>query len=154
MNRLLSYYQKELSFLKQHGKIFASRFPKIARRLGITEGESEDPHVSRLIESFALLTSRIHQRLDDDMPEVANALLAALAPQFLRTQPSACIVMMEPDWLHSGITGKNILTAGTALYSRQSEPVSCQFRTIYPVALLPLSVKQAALHFDLNHPLI
>ncbi|NTZ52935.1 hypothetical protein FCH32_21950 [Citrobacter gillenii] len=35
MNKLLAYYQKELNFLKQHGKIFASRFPKIARRLGI-----------------------------------------------------------------------------------------------------------------------
>ncbi|HCN7435028.1 TPA: type VI secretion system baseplate subunit TssF, partial [Escherichia coli] len=47
MNKLLSYYQKELSFLKKHGKIFSEKFPKIARRLGFQNGESEDPHVER-----------------------------------------------------------------------------------------------------------
>ncbi|CNK96745.1 type VI secretion protein [Yersinia enterocolitica] len=148
MNRLLSYYQKELNFLKQHGKAFASRFPKIARRLGMVEGETEDPHISRLIESFALLTSRIHQRLDDDIPEVIDTLLATLAPQFLRPCPSACIVMMSPDPQQSGLTGKNILPAETTLFTRQSAPLPCQFQTVYPVMLLPVSIHHAALRFD------
>jgi type VI secretion system protein ImpG len=148
MNKLLSYYQKELAFLKQHSKAFALRFPKIARRLGIIEGESEDPHVSRLVESFALLTSRIHQRLDDDMPEVVDALLSALAPQFLRSTPSSCIVEFALDHLRSGLTGKNHLPAGTVLLTRQSEPAPCQFETTYPVQLLPLSLRHAALCFD------
>ena len=148
MNRLLSYYQKELSFLKQHGKAFASRFPKIARRLGIVEGETEDPHISRLIESFALLTSRIHQRLDDDIPEVIDTLLATLAPQFLRPFPSACIVMMSPDPQRSGLTGKHTLPAETTLFTRQNAPLPCQFQTVYPVTLLPVSIPNAALSFD------
>lgn len=148
MNSLLSYYQKELNFLKKHGRVFAERFPKIARRLGMIEGESADPHVSRLIESFALLTSRIHQRLDDDMPELIEALIASLAPQFLRPLPSTCIVMMEPDPARSGISGKNILPPGTALFTRASTPVPCQFQTIYPITLLPLSIDAATLYFD------
>lgn len=148
MNKLLSYYQKELFFLKQHGKVFANRFPKIARRLGIVEGESEDPHVSRMIESFALLTSRIHQRLDDDMPEVIEELMSVLAPHFLRPRPSTCIVSIFVDPLHSGITGKNRLPAGTALYTKFDSPVSCQFKTVYPVELLPLSIYDALLDFD------
>ena len=148
MNRLLSYYQNELSFLKQHGKVFASRFPKIARRLGMVEGETEDPHVSRLIESFALLTSRIHQRLDDTVPEVIDALLSALAPQFLRPLPSACIVMIEPDPQKSGLTGKNVLAAETVLFTQQDTPQLCQFQTVYPVTLLPLSIDATALRFD------
>ncbi|MRT15089.1 type VI secretion system baseplate subunit TssF [Enterobacteriaceae bacterium RIT711] len=148
MNKLLSYYQKELSFLKEHGKIFSGRFPKIARRLGIVEGESEDPHISRLIESFALLTSRIHQRLDDDMPNVIEALVSTLAPQYLRPLPSACIVMIKADPQRSGITGKNEMAAGTALFTKQSEPVSCQFQTVYPVTILPLSLNNAALRFN------
>lgn len=148
MNRLLSYYQKELNFLKQHGLVFASRFPKIARRLGMVEGESEDPHVSRLVESFALLTSRIHQRLDDDIPQVIDALLSTLAPQFLRPLPSACIVMISPDPQKSGITGKNVLEAETTLFTRQNMPLSCQFQTVYPVTLLPLSIDTTALRFD------
>ncbi|WP_226572035.1 type VI secretion system baseplate subunit TssF [Mangrovibacter yixingensis] len=148
MNRLLAYYQKEIHFLKNHGKKFAQRFPKISRRLGFVDGETEDPHISRLIESFALLTSRIHQRLDDDMPEVTEALLSVLAPQFLRPLPSCCIVMVEPDRQRSGITGRNELAAGMALFSRQRDPLPCQFHTVYPVTLLPLAVDSALLHFD------
>lgn len=148
MNKLLSYYQKELTFLKQHGKAFASRFPKIARRLGMIEGESEDPHVERIIESFALLTSRIHQRLDDDMPELTEALLTAIAPQFLRAMPSTCIVSVEPNRQTSGITDKNTIAAGVSLFSRHIKDVVCQFQTVYPVVLLPLSVEKARLRFD------
>lgn len=148
MNRLLPYYQKELAFLKQHGKAFANRFPKIARRLGMINGESEDPHVERIIESFALLTSRIHQRLDDDMPEVTEALLTTLAPQFLRAIPSTCIVAIEPNRQTSGITDKNTIAAGTPLFSRHIDEGVCQFQTVYPVELLPLSVKHALLQFE------
>lgn len=148
MNRLLSYYQKELTFLKQHGKAFAHRFPKIAHRLGMIDGESEDPHVERIIESFALLTSRIHQRLDDDMPEVTEALLTTLAPQFLRAMPSTCIVSIEPNRQTSGITDKNIIAAGASLFSRNIPEAVCQFQTVYPVTLLPLSIEQAQLRFD------
>lgn len=148
MNKLLSYYQKELSFLKEHGKAFASRFPKIARRLGITDGESEDPHVERIIESFALLTSRIHQRLDDDMPEVTEALLTTIAPQFLRAMPSTCIVSLEPNRLTSGITDINVIAAGASLFSRHIKEGVCQFQTVYPVTILPLSVNHSQLRFD------
>ena len=40
----------------------------IAGRLQLSGDVGEDPHVERLIESFALLASRIHKRLDDDFP--------------------------------------------------------------------------------------
>jgi type VI secretion system protein ImpG len=150
MNRLLSYYQKELVFLKQHGKAFAHRFPKIARRLGLVDGGSEDPHVERLIESFALLTARIHQRLDDDMPELANALLTTLAPQFLRTIPSTCILVIEPDRFKSGITEKTTIPAGTSLFSRHISEAVCEFQTVYAVTLLPLSISNARFFFDKN----
>lgn len=147
MNKLLVYYQRELDLLKQHGKIFAKKFPKIAHRLGIVEGVSEDPHVSRLIESFALLTSRIHQRLDEDLPEVVEGVLHAIAPQFLYPIPSLCIVQITPDPKRSGLTGKNEFPAKTTLLSRQSDP-ACQFQTAYPVTLLPISVVNAGLYFE------
>ncbi|EMV8789770.1 type VI secretion system baseplate subunit TssF [Escherichia coli] len=153
MNKLLAYYQKELVFLKQHGKAFALRFPKISRRLGMIEGASEDPHVERMIESFAFLTSRIHQRLDDDMPELTEALLTAIAPQFLRVMPSTCIVSINPHHQASGITDKNIIAAGASLFTKNIKEAQCQFHTVYPVTLLPLSVEQAYLGFneeDLN----
>lgn len=147
MNKLLVYYQRELDLLKQHGKIFANRFPKIAHRLGIVEGVSEDPHISRLIESFALLTSRIHQRLDEDLPEVVEGVLHAIAPQFLYPIPSLCIVQISPDLKRSGLTGKNEFPANTTLLSRHSDQ-ACQFQTVYPVTLQPISVVNAKLNFE------
>ena len=49
----LAAYQRELIFLRQMGAEFAQRYPKIAARLDLSEDTCADPHVERLIESFA-----------------------------------------------------------------------------------------------------
>lgn len=147
-NKLISYYQKELVWLKTQGKIFARHFPKVARRLGISEGASEDPHIERLIESFALVTAQIQQRLDEDMPEVTDALLTVLAPQFLRPFPSVCIVQMSPDAKISALTSGNLIEAGTGLFSTPINGQVCRFRTVYPVMLEPVSLSKARLHLN------
>ena len=46
---LLTYYERELSFLRQVGAEFAEKYPKIASRLLLEADKSEDPHVERLI---------------------------------------------------------------------------------------------------------
>lgn len=142
-SKLLMYYQKELAYLKTKGAYFAQRFPKIARRLGISEGLSEDPHVERLIESFALLCAKVQHRLDEDMPEVTNALLTALAPQFLRQLPSVCIVQMMPDAKAQSITAKNLINTGTEIYSHPIEGQSCRYRTVFALVLYPMTLKHA-----------
>lgn len=147
-NKLISYYQKELGYLKIQGKAFARHFPKVARRLGISEGMSEDPHIERLIESFALVTAQIQQRLDEDMPEVTHALLNVLAPQLLRPFPSVCIVQMSPDVKVSALTSGNLIEAKTYLFSRHGENQSCRFRTVYPVMIQPVSLTKAHLNLD------
>lgn len=147
-NKLISYYQKELAWLKTQGKVFARHFPKVARRLGISEGATEDPHIERLIESFALVTAQIQQRLDEDMPEITDALLTVLAPQFLRPFPSVCIVQMSPDPKISALTSGNLIEAGTNLFSTPVNGKVCQFRTVYPVMLQPVSLSKARLHLD------
>ncbi|MFQ6247190.1 type VI secretion system baseplate subunit TssF [Yersinia enterocolitica] len=150
MNKFLSYYQKELSFLKKHGKNFSKRFPKIAKRLGFQNGQSEDPHVERLVEAFAFLTARIHQRLDEDLPEIMEALLTNLAPQFLHSFPAACIVAIEPDSVSSGLTDVYMVPAGSKLYSRDEKDFVCDFCTVYPTEILPLTVKEASLIHENN----
>lgn len=146
--KLLSYYQNELSYLRKFGKRFACHFPKIARRLGMADGQTEDPHVERIIESFALLTAQIQQRLDEEMPEVTEALLTVLAPHFLRPWPSLCIVQMQPDPKSSGLTTACLLEAGSPLFSRTVPNHTCHFKTLYPVRLEPLTLDSAALHYD------
>ena len=148
MNKLLLYYQKELLFLKRHGVEFSRRYPKIARRLGYNQGISEDPHIQRLTESFAFLSSRIHQRLDEDLPELMEALLRNLAPQFLHHYPSSCIVSFEPDKISSGITSIHKIPAGTSIYSKHNSRTICQFRTVYPLTIVPATINEAKIHYD------
>ncbi len=59
-------------------KEFAQANPKMAARLGIgavDREESNDPHVRRLIEAVAYLNARIRYKLEDDFPEISDALL-------------------------------------------------------------------------------
>ena len=57
-DQFLGYYNRELDYLRNSGAIFAKNHPKIARRLELTGGESPDPHLERLLESFAFLSAR------------------------------------------------------------------------------------------------
>ena len=96
-DELLPYYEKELAFIRQMGAEFAKEHPKIAGRLGINAETIEDPHVSRLIESFAYLNARIQHKLDDDFPELSDALLEVLFPHYQRPIPSMTIVQFTAD---------------------------------------------------------
>ncbi|TKI18884.1 hypothetical protein FCO27_19480, partial [Bacillus pumilus] len=55
MEALLPYYERELAFLRRYSRDFAERYPKIAARLAPAGEQGDDPHVERMIESFALL---------------------------------------------------------------------------------------------------
>ena len=62
---LLSYYRRELDYVRQAGREFARMHPQTAARLELGGMESPDPHVERLIESFALLTARVRNKIED-----------------------------------------------------------------------------------------
>ena len=87
---LLPYYNRELAFIRRMGAEFADVHPKIAGRLRIAPDSVEDPHVSRLIEAFALLNARIRHKLDDTFPEITDALLGVLnqSPSSLVNEPA------------------------------------------------------------------
>ncbi|BEM90444.1 hypothetical protein SME46J_49140 (plasmid) [Serratia marcescens] len=146
--KILTYYNRELVYLRQYGMAFAKQFPKIAKRLGMAEGTSEDPHVERLVESFAFLTARIHQDIDEDMPQLGNAMLETLAPQFIRQVPSVSLVQFQQDPLSSGITGRTTVARHTPLASQPVNDVTCRFRTVYPLEMLPLSLSAGELMPD------
>ena len=57
---------------------FAETHPKIAARLRLAPDAVDDPHVARLLEGFSFLAARVHHRLDDEFPELTDALLEAL----------------------------------------------------------------------------
>src|SRR3954469_11114017 len=92
---LYGYYERELTFIRQLGQEFARQYPAAAGRLLLEPNRSLDPHVERLIESFALLSGRIHQKLDDEFPELTDAMLGVLYPHYLAPIPSAAILQLQ-----------------------------------------------------------
>src|SRR5438270_8986990 len=96
-DELFPYYERELLFIRQLSQEFAKQYPAAAGRLLLEPNRSTDPHVERLIESFALLAGRIHHKLDDEFPELTDALLNILYPHYLAPVPSMAMVQFDLD---------------------------------------------------------
>ena len=139
---LLPYYERELTFIRQMAAEFADKYPKVAGRLMLEPGTCEDPHVERLIEAFALLCGRVHHKLDEEFPEITEALLDVLYPHYLRPIPSMGIVQFQLDPAQSAASTE--VAPGTAVHSKPDNGQFCSFRTCYPVTLLPLRVTNAS----------
>ena len=78
MEKLLPYYERELSQLRRAGAEFAGRYPQLAGRLQIRGETCADPHVERLIQACAFLNAGVAQRLDDGHARFTEALLGML----------------------------------------------------------------------------
>jgi len=143
MQDLLPYYERELAYLRRYGREFADRYPKIAGRLQLNAEGSQDPHVERLIEAFALLSARVSKRIEDDYPEFTDALLDVLYPHYLRPFPSCSIAHFDMDGVSSKLSAPITVARGTALQSRPVRGVSCRFRTAFDVVLAPIAVQSA-----------
>jgi type VI secretion system protein ImpG len=151
MEDLLPYFERELGIFRQYSRKFAQRFPKTAGQLLIAGESSEDPHIERLIQSFALLTARVSKRLDTDYPQFTESLLESLYPHYLRPLPSHSIVQMR-SMPHELGDNAAILPRGMMLQSAPVENVRCQFKTVYDVVLASLAIKQLGFSPFIDEP--
>ena len=141
-DRLEEFYEQELFFIRRMAAEFARDRPKIADRLalGPDTRESSDPHVERLIESFAFLTARVRLKLDDEFPELTTSLLGLLYPHYLAPIPSLSIAQFTFDPSQGKLTDGFTIPRDSRLISREVRGVPCRFRTAYPVTLWPLEL--------------
>jgi type VI secretion system protein ImpG len=144
-DELLGYYERELIFLRRMGAEFARKYPKVATRLLLDEEKIEDPHVERMIESFAFLTGRIGLKLDDELPEITESFLNVLYPHYLAPIPSMAIVQMGFGSPNDKVTAVQRLARGARLNSRPVDGTPCKFRSTYDVDLFPTALESAAL---------
>jgi len=142
-NDFLRYYLEELSYLREMGEQFARSYPKVASRLELQPGECPDPHVERLLESFAFLTARIQSDLDSDFPEIAAELLDVLYPHYLRPVPSMAVARFEFDPERAKLTTGFDIPKHTPLFTVAEQGAVCRMRTAYPVTLWPVRVTHA-----------
>jgi type VI secretion system protein ImpG len=144
MESLLPYYERELTFLRRLSHDFARQYPKVASRLLLSGETCEDPHIERLIESFAFLTGRIHKKLDDEFPEITDSLLQVIYPQYLRPFPSVSIAHFDAGNAAGQLTKAARVPRGTMLFTRPVRGVPCRFSTAYDVDILPLRITRAS----------
>jgi type VI secretion system protein ImpG len=142
---LLVYYNRELSYLRKLGREFARAHPDVAPRLRLDAESGQDPYVERLLEGFAYLSARVRKKLDDDFPEIAEALLSNLYPHFLAPLPSMAIVQFALDPAQASLVDGYPLPRGTDLETEEVDSEACQFRTSFDVRLFPIRVAEAEL---------
>jgi type VI secretion system protein ImpG len=141
-DELLAYYHRELVYLTRLGAEFAERHPAAAGRLRMSADAVEDPHVSRLLQGVAFLNARIRHKLDDEFPELTDALLGVLYPHYLEPIPSVSMVAFAPA---RDLTEGRVIPAGCEI---DSEPVAgerCRFRTTQAAQIWPLEIESATL---------
>lgn len=142
-NNILNHYSEELRYLSQLFEEFATAHPGIARDLHIGTQHSEDPHVSRMVQSFALISGQIKQLLNDNFSELPSALLDLLYPHYLAPIPSCAIAHFQPE---KDLTNLKTVSAGRSIevHFQQNSHV-CYFTTVYDTDLLPIELSLAKL---------
>ena len=125
---LYSYYERELLFIRQMAQEFAKQYPAAAARLQLEQNRSIDPHVERLIEAFALLAGRVHHKLDDEFPEITEALMGVLYPHYQSPIPSMSIVQFQLDPEQDQLTSGYTLAPETELETEPIQDEPCRDR--------------------------
>jgi type VI secretion system protein ImpG len=141
-DELLSYYNQELVYLMRLGAEFAEQHPAAAGRLRMSADTVEDPHVSRLLQGVAFLNARIRRKLDDEFPELTNALLGQLYPHYLAPIPPMSIFAFSAE---RDLSEKRVLPAGSAIETEAVGGEVCSFRTIQDLTVWPIEIEGAAL---------
>lgn len=95
--QLTDYFKAELADLRTDAIEFAKKHQDIASELALSEdnGESRDPHVETLLQSFAWMTGRLRQNLETETQQLPAMMLQQLYPQLVSPIPSMAIMECE-----------------------------------------------------------
>jgi type VI secretion system protein ImpG len=142
MDDLFPLYNRELEFLRRDAFRFAEAFPKIAGRLRLGPDASADPHVERLIEAVALLNARVRLKIEDEFPELTEAVLNALYPHYLMPVPPMGIARFDsvPE-----VTEPLRLPRHEELETDPVDGERCRLRTTQDVSIWPIEVTQTVM---------
>ncbi|EBX6014562.1 type VI secretion system baseplate subunit TssF [Salmonella enterica subsp. enterica serovar Dortmund] len=145
--RLLEYYNRELSYLRETGAEFAARHPKVAARLGMQGTDIADPYVERMVEAFSFLTARTQLKIDAEFPRFTQRLLEVVSPNYVTPTPSMSVAQLHPDREEGDLAKGFTVPRNTAFFSAipEGESTACQFRSSQDVTLWPLAIEEARL---------
>lgn len=139
---LMDYFSQELDYLRNEGKEFARKYPQVASRLDIRDGESLDPHVERLIESFAFLSARIQRDIDKDYDQLAIGILEKFCPSLLKPIPALTVLKMNTTDTLGKMRKPLTIPKNSYLNALSDQHHTCRFRTVWDTQFIPLRISK------------
>lgn len=143
----LELYHDELHTFRRRAAAFSLKHPEAAARLRLADGIADDPHVERLIESFAFTSARIRHKLEDSFPELSAGMLDALYPHLIAPQPSMSLVRLMPP---ADITTVQHVPRYFELLSEEIQGDKCRFRTTQAVDIIPAKITSVRYETDVQ----
>ena len=140
---LLPYYDRELNAHPPAGRRVRRRPPEDRRPPAAVRRCGGRPACRPPAGGRGVPAARVHHRLDDEFPELTDALLGVLYPHYLAPVPSAAIVAVRVHGRpHSARRGRR---PGSTLDTEPVRGETCRFRTTRPVTLWPIEIESVRL---------
>ncbi|EYD76443.1 Protein ImpG/VasA [Rubellimicrobium mesophilum DSM 19309] len=141
----LSYYDEELSHLRDLATEFSALHPTIARNLQLDTVPCPDPYVERLLEGVAFLAARTRLKVDLESTRYVEALIDALAPDLLALGPAVSTAVLQPGSQVQAMAAGHVVRRGTRLVSAFREELATRaiYTTAQDVALWPIRLDRA-----------
>jgi type VI secretion system protein ImpG len=147
--RLRDFYHAELSALRHEAADFACGHPDAAASLGLARGQSSDPQVEMLMQSFAFLAARLQYQVRLDEAALPNALLSFLYPHLAAPLPSMLIAQIKVKADGAAFPKEQLLPRqryiSASAVNDMGNKIECRFRTCYETPLVALEIKEIAL---------
>lgn len=141
----LSYYEDELSHIRDLAAEFAALNPTVARNLSLDAVPCPDPYVERLLEGVAFLAARTRAKVDSESTRYVRDLLDALYPDLTAPAPAMTIGRLEPGPQVETMLAGHVVEKGARLVSGLREGLSTRstFTTAQDVHLWPVRLEKA-----------
>lgn len=139
---IYDYFIRELEYLSSEGQYFSKLHPAEARRLNVSELGVRDPHIDRLIESFAFLSARINRSIDQEYPQLIYFLMRKLYFNIVGAIPSCAIVTANVNEILCQNPLGTEIKANTLIETANNEGCIYEYRTVYPIVLWPITITE------------
>ncbi|MCJ8318842.1 MAG: type VI secretion system baseplate subunit TssF [Colwellia sp.] len=153
MSELLNrYFERELSLLRRSGGQFKAKHADAANSMHLNEKLYEDPNITRLLESVALLSAKNEMKLEQQLPHLSNSVCSVLYPSFNQLMPSVMSVKFEAD--NSTFVEAQKISRHEEIKVKNQSGQVCQFKfcndtLLSPLTLNDVSARYAPFPFDL-----
>lgn len=139
----LTYYEAELSHIRDLSKEFAGLHPTVARNLSLDAVPCPDPYVERLLEGVAFLAARTRLKLDGESQRHVRGILDALYPDLAGPAPAMSTVVLHPGPQVQTMADGHLVKRGTRLVAALREGISTRavFSTAQDVTLWPIALE-------------